>query len=239
MSSGGGDGMTKGALAERVAVIVPAMKRPGHVAGFMESLSASTDRATAYFICDPGDVDEQVAAETGGATVMIHDSNLTTFAVKVNFGYRTTTEPWLLFVGDDVRFRPGWVEACLVAAGDQFHLVGTNDLSGLGQRAVHPVVRRTWLASHGASWDGPGIMAHEGYRHCFVDNEWTAVAKQARAFVYAEDAIIEHLHPEFDKGELDDTYLRGRRSYARDQGVWNRRSAEFGASQLDHIPGDR
>lgn len=218
-----------GAPLPSVAVIVPALGRPAHAAPFMQSLRASCDRATAYFVCDAGDVAEQEAAAAAGATVLINPSPSTTFAVKVNHGYRSTDEPWILVVGDDVRFEPGWFDAGLAAAGEDHHLVGTNDRSGLEQRvlAVHPLVRRRWIDDHGASWDGPGTLAHEGYRHCFVDNEWTAVAQQAAALTFAPEAVIEHLHPEFGKAESDEVYARGRRSFQRDERLWLQRSATF------------
>lgn len=212
-----------------VAIIVPAMRRPANAAGFMDSLRASGARATAYVVCDPSDRDEQVAAAAAGATVLVHDLVLTTFAAKANYGYRATEEPWLLLTGDDVRFQPGWLQHALVAAGDRFHVVGTNDLAGLDDRglAVHPLLRRSWVDEHGASWDGPGTLAHEGYRHCFVDNEWTAVARAADAFTYAPDAVIEHLHPDFGKAASDAVYERGRRAFARDERLWELRSNEF------------
>jgi len=41
-----------------IAVVIPAMRRPRNVAPLMRSLEASTDRATAYFVCDHGDTDQ-------------------------------------------------------------------------------------------------------------------------------------------------------------------------------------
>ncbi|MDQ2648765.1 MAG: hypothetical protein M3Z03_04345 [Actinomycetota bacterium] len=195
----------------------------------MDSLTRSGADANAFFVCDHADLEEQAAAAAAGASVLLNPSPRTTFAVKVNHGYRSTIEPWILVVGDDVRFTPGWFDAALVAAGEQYHLVGTNDLSGLDRRvlAVHPLVRRSWVDEHGASWDGPGTLAHEGYRHCFVDNEWTAVAHQAGVLTFAADAVIEHLHPEFGKAAVDEVYARGRRSYERDERLWLQRAAEF------------
>ncbi|MDQ2648314.1 MAG: glycosyltransferase, partial [Actinomycetota bacterium] len=105
-----------------VAVVVPALGRPDHAAPFVASMSASCDRATAYFVCDPADEAERVAAADAGATVLLNPSPRTTFAVKVNHGYRSTIEPWILVVGDDVRFNPGWFDAALAAAGEQYHL---------------------------------------------------------------------------------------------------------------------
>lgn len=212
-----------------VAVIVPVLSRPQNVRPFMESLRASTGLATAYFVCDPHDTVEQDAVRANGGTVLTHDSPYTTFSVKANYGYRNTSEPWLLFVGDDVMFRPGWYDRAIRAAGDRFHLVACEDLSSLNRlhgHAVHPLVRRVWIDEHGASWDGPGTVAHEGYRHNFVDNEWSVVARQAGVFIDAPDAVVEHLHPLFKKAESDAIYEKGQFSYERDKRLFEKRLKE-------------
>ena len=212
---------------EPVAVVVPVLSRPQNVKPFMRSLRASTGLATAYFVCDPDDEAEQAAVAAEGGTVLIHDGDHGTFAVKANYGYRNTTEPWILLIGDDVCFRPGWYDRAIRAAGDRFHLVGTNDLSGINRElATHPLIRRTWVDTHGASWDGPGVIAHEGYRHCFVDNEWTAVAQQAGVYVQAPDAVIEHFHPLFGKAVTDKVYQQGQSNYDRDKRLWEKRASQ-------------
>lgn len=218
-----------------VAVIVPVLSRPKNVPGFMQSLRASTGLATAYFVCDPDDLAEQEAVRAHGGQVLIHDGEHGTFAVKANYGYRHTTEPWLLFVGDDVYFRPGWYDRALRAAGERFHVVATNDLSDINRTlAVHPLIRRKYIDTYGASWDGPGVVAHEGYRHCFVDNEWTKVAVDRGVFVAAPDAVVEHLHPLFRKGEDDDVYRQGQLSYDRDCRLWEKRSKTCRTTPIKH-----
>jgi hypothetical protein len=213
-----------------IAVIVPAMRRPQNVAPLMRSLEASTDRATAYFVCDHGDTDQIKAVLDTDAQFVINWSSSTTFATKCNLGYRETEEPWLLFVGDDVHFHPGWVEAAL-AAGEYGAFVSTNDMGNprvmAGRHATHPMVARWWLDQHGATWDGPGAVCHQGYRHWYVDNEWTAVALNAGQFVYAEDAKIEHMHPVWDKGDSDEIYTLGQASAHADSRLFRERLGRY------------
>lgn len=212
---------------EPVAVIVPALNRPGNVPRFMHSLRASTGLATAYWICDEDDHDQIAAVKDHGGTVIINDAPHRSFACKANVGYRHTTEPWMLLVGDDVVFRPGWYDRAVRAAGSRFHMVATNDGGNeavlAGEHATHPLIRRTWVDEHGASWDGPGTVCHEGYRHWWVDSEWTAVARLAGAFVYAPDAVVEHLHPQFGKSDMDDTYRKGASNKERDERLFRQR----------------
>jgi glycosyltransferase involved in cell wall biosynthesis len=205
------------AAPARCAVIVPVMRRPHRVAPLIESLRNSTDDARIVFVADHDDTDEIDAIYDAGAYVVINHGDVKTFAAKVNIGYRATSEPWLLFVGDDVEFHLDWLEAAIDTAGDTWHLIATNDLRNqavmAGQHATHPLMRRTWIDTHGASWDGPGTVAHEGYRHWYVDNEWTCVAQHARVFNFAFDSIIEHHHPIWDPGVAnDDVYELGQRN---------------------------
>lgn len=209
-----------------IAVIIPAMRRPKNVAPLMRSLEASTDRATAYFVCDHQDTDQIRAVLATDAQFLINWSSNKTFATKCNLGYRETEEPWLLFVGDDVHFHPGWVEAAL-AAGERGAFVSTNDMGNprvlAGRHATHPMVARWWLDQHGASWDGPATVCHEGYHHWYVDDEWTSVATSAGQFVYAEDAKVEHMHPVWDKAESDEIYVLGQASSHHDSRLFRDR----------------
>jgi hypothetical protein len=201
------------------AVIVPAMERPQNAEPFMTSLRASTGLATCYAICDPGDDETIKAWDTAGATVVLSERG-STFPIKANTGYDNSTEEWMLFVGDDVRFHPGWLDHAQHVGNLQGKdVVATNDLGNtrvaLGEHATHPLIRRSYVDEKGASWDGPGVVCHEGYRHWFVDNEWTEVAKQRGVFAAALGSVVEHLHPIWNKGETDAVYVLGQ-SHARD-----------------------
>jgi hypothetical protein len=226
---------------EEVAVLVPVLGRPEHAEPFMRSLRASTGLARAYAILGPEETAEayqavEAAWKQAGANILHSEDGLPaaiTFAEKVNAGYRQTSEPWLLLVGSDVRFHPGWWDHALAAAeGDRFSVIGTNDLGNprvmAGEHATHPVVRRSYVDKVGASWDGPGIVAHEGFRHWFVDDEIVTAAKQRGVWTPALASRVEHLHPFFGKGEHDDVYELGQSYLDVDKALFEARRAEHG-----------
>lgn len=200
----------------QIAVIVPVIERPHAAEPFMESWANTTNgHSTVYPVVHVGDIDtygawDRKLAEVGVENYPIVGSSRTTYAAKVNWAYETTEEPWLLLVGDDVRFHEGWEEAALAAMG-RGGVISTND----GQRddlhllAVHPIFQRTYLDTLGATVDGPGTLAHEGYHHAYVDQEWSYVARKRGMLHYAPDCLIEHLHPVFGKGEPDHIYELG------------------------------
>jgi hypothetical protein len=215
--------------AEKTAVIVPVMGRPQNAAPFMESLKASTDKATVYAIVGPEKEagKSAVAWQKAGAQVRVTQGS--TFAEKVNAAYKLTTEPWLLLVGDDVRFHSGWLEAAQ-KVGAVASVVGTNDLANprvlAGEHTCHPLIKRSYIDKVGASWDGPGIVAHE-YGHWFVDDEIVTAAKKRGVWGFAKDAVIEHLHPLWGKAGDDEIYRLGQSKAEADQALFKERLEKY------------
>ena len=213
---------------ETVAVIVPVLNRPAAAAQFMRSWSASHPAGSrVYAVTDLDDTETRKAWADAGATVLTSDRG-STFACKVNYGLEATQEPWLLLVGDDVRFHPGWLQAAL-KAGETHPVVSTNDgaRDDLHQLAVHPLMSRRYILERGASFDGPGLIAHEGYAHWYVDREWSFLAAERGVLGYAPDARIEHLHPIFGKAEMDATYQLGQAAAKDDQRTYTLRESQY------------
>lgn len=209
------------------AILVPVVGRPQNAGPFMRSLRASTGLAVVYAIAESDDLLSRAAWETAGA-VVISNETAKTFAEKVNIGYRNTVEPWVFIVGDDVRFRPGWLDhAQHVAAINGAPVVGTND--GVNPRvtsgghAVHILIRRQYIDEVGSSWDGPGVLAHEGYGHWFVDDEIVTAAKQRDVWAMALGSRVEHLHPMFGGAKDDDIYRRGQERAKDDKRLFTQR----------------
>lgn len=212
--------------AEETAVIVPVMKRPQNAAPFMASLKASTGMAKVYAIADEDDPLTVEAWRLAGAEVLLLANQTPgTFAEKMNVGYQSSTEPWLFMVGDDVRFHPGWLDHAQSVGTD---VVGTNDLGNprvtSGEHGTHLLIRRSYVDETGASWDGPKVVCHEGYRHWFVDDEIVTAAKQRGAWGMALGSIVEHLHPQWGKADTDEVYELGQGRAAMDQKLFKERA---------------
>lgn len=214
---------------EKTAVVVPVLGRPQHAEPFMRSLRASTGLATAYAVCERGEPEVAAAWAAAGAEVRYDDDEQIdgegpvahTFAEKANLGYRQTTEPWLFICGSDVTFHPGWLShAQHVADVLQASVVGTNDLGNqrvmAGEHATHLLIRRSYVDEFGAGWDGPKVLAHEGYAHNFVDDEIVTAAKQRGVWQMSLGSVVEHHHPVFGKGDDDEVYQLGHSSWEQD-----------------------
>lgn len=161
-----------------------------------------------------------------------------TFAQKANAAVPWVHSPWMFLCGDDVKFHDDWASVALDAAnGTTMKVVGTNDLGTeavrSGQHATHMLLNMDYIDEQGASWDGPGTVAHEGYHHWFVDNELVAVAKQRNVWTHATASIVEHLHPYFERGEWDDVYALGESRAREDGELWMQRLAKYAPELLE------
>jgi GT2 family glycosyltransferase len=220
---------------EETAVIVPVLRRPQNAAPFMASLAASgAPLARVYAVADEDDEETAQAWKQAGAKVLTwYGPPPGTFAQKANIGYRATSEPWLLLAGDDVKFHPGWLDHAQAAARDGADVIGTNDLHNprvtAGEHSPHPLVRRAYIDEQGASWDGPGVACHEGYRHWFVDQEIVDVAKQRGAWTMAFHSKVEHMHPLWGLAEDDDTYRLGQSHVEADKALFRERLQKYGS----------
>jgi hypothetical protein len=221
---------------EKTAVVVPVLGRPQHAEPFMRSLKASTGLATAYAVCERSEPEVAAAWKAAGAHVLYGDDEQVdgqgpaahTYAEKANLAYRQTVEPWLFVCGSDVTFHPGWLShAQHVADVLNADVVGTNDLGNqrvmAGEHATHLLIRRSYVDGTGASWDGPKVLAHEGYAHNFVDDEIVTAARQRGVWQMALGSVVEHHHPVFGKGDDDEVYQLGHSSWERDWELYKAR----------------
>lgn len=197
--------------------------------------AASTYVDEVVFLATAGDDAQIDAARRTGARVEVVPFALAggDYARKINYGIARTTAPWIFQAGDDVDFHPGWdVAALAVGAEAAACVVGTNDLGNplvrRGRHATHSLIRRSYVEEFGTI-DAPGKALHEGYWHCWVDNELIETAQSRRAYFAASSAHVEHLHwiwPDGRggrKGQDDATYRRGQERYHEDRILFQRR----------------
>lgn len=217
-----------------LSVIVPVMRRPQNAPLFMRSLRR-TDAAprTVYAVCDEEDEPTIQAWAQEGAVIVVSRYGAS-FPCKAQYAYEemVPTE-WVFLCGDDVSFKDGWwAEAMRVAQMEPTAcLIATNDLHNpfvtAGTHATHPIIKTSYIDTSGASWDGPGTIAHMGYHHAYCDNEWTEKARLEGVFAPALASIVEHRHPTWGTAPWDDTYARGIDQYGEDGLLYEERRRCF------------
>ena len=209
-------------------VLVPMLGRPGSVAPLLESLARSTPDAVALFIVSEADT-AVVDATAHVRRLVVPGRDRGDYPAKINAGCRATDEPLILLGASDIRFRAGWLEACLREVENGAQVVGTNDLGNprtmSGEHSTHTLITREYAAL--PCLDGSPGPLFEGYWHEYCDDELVATAKRRRVWAHAPDAHVEHLHWTWGKRERDATdrdYLRrfreSGRTYRRRRHLW-------------------
>lgn len=193
-----------------VAVLVPMLGRPHHVEGLRQSLTDTAPHARCVWLCSDGDtaaVSECKA--TGDQVEVLPLRGRGDYAGKINHGYRVTSEAWLFLGAADIRFHPGWWDACRRRIDSGALVIGTNDLgnsrTASGKLSTHTLVARDYVDWFGTI-DQDRTVLHEGYWHEFVDNEFVETAQARKAYAHAPDAVVEHLHPMWGKSRPDAMY---------------------------------
>lgn len=235
-----------------IDLLIPVLNRPERVLPLLSSIRAATISPgyTVNFVVTEDDVDEVAMIEDVSSmlfgppdlnevvriiTVEKRDSG--DYAGKINDSFHHTSwpeaNPFVLLGADDLHFHPRWdIEVLDVFSQDESALVvGTNDLGNktvmAGRHSTHPVLSREYVMVHGASWDGPGVVYHEGYDHQYCDTELIELAVQRDCFRFAKDAHVEHLHPFWGKGEMDAVYRKGQRASQADAKLFQQRKRAY------------
>jgi len=220
-----------------VALLIPVLDRPKRVAPVLRSLEENTGAPfRALFIASQGFPDEHRAVEAAGGELVVvgfpHGPG--DYARKINFAATKTTEPVLFLAADDVTFHPGWYEAACAALAtlpEQCGAVGTQDMGNsrvlAGTHSTHSLVTRDYMTRFGTI-DEPGQLLHTGYPHEFVDDEFVETAKHRGRFAFANDSVVEHLHPHWGKARFDSTYRRATARLEKGRAVYKQRAHLWG-----------
>jgi hypothetical protein len=213
-----------------VVIIVPMLGRPHRVQPLVDSITEATPCAhRILFVATKGD-EAVIDAVTGtGCDLEIAPGrSVGDYAAKINIGYQRSTEPFIFTGACDLHFHPGWFEAAVRHFADPaVGVVGTQDLANrrvlAGEHSTHSLVSRSYVDRFGTI-DRKGQVLHEGYPHCFVDDELVGTAKSRGAFRFEHDSIVQHFHPNFGTAEMDATYEKSNKSMRAGALIYRKRS---------------
>lgn len=219
-----------------VAVLAPVLARPHRVEPLIESLraAAASTPCRLVFVATEGD-NEEIAAilphadQHGDVWLLTVPPEQDKWSIKINFGLKFTTEPFIFTGADDLDFRPGCFErmlACHLETGAC--VVGTNDKANnrtqSGNHSTHSLVRRDYSECGTIDDTYSGKIICEQYHHNFCDDELIATARRRRTFFSAQDAIVAHSHPVWGTAPMDSTYEKGQARFNEDRALFQSRS---------------
>ena len=221
-------------------ILIPVLGRPQNAQPLVDSIEhATTVPHTITFLCSPGDHAQIEACDETSARVltMTVPRRPGDFARKINTGFLYGQNEWVFMGADDLRFEPNWDTIALAAAGDRYHVVGTNDLANAsvkrGLFGTHCLIRRRYITEQGGSADNePALALHEGYDHNFVDRELCHLAQHRQCFVFARHSRVKHRHPLWRTAPSDPTYVTALAKFRDDQRLFLSRSHLWGYEGL-------
>lgn len=227
----------------RVAALIPVLDRPASARPLVESFAASEFGVPLelWFICSMGDLEQlAVVADLVDEYRNVHSMLVPwpagirgDYARKINMGLWVTDAQFVLCGADDLRFDYCWADVALATLiAQETGFCGTNDLANplvmKGKHATHPVVRRAYALELGTI-DTPGLIYHEQYWHQYVDNEACGTAMFRGCWSFAEESVVRHLHPIFDrKVKTDRTYELGQQYGNEDRKLLRQRESLWG-----------
>jgi len=135
------------------------------------------------------------------------------------------------FIGDDNRFRTDdWDQRVteVLAGGGYAYAWDTlrNDIP-THVFVTTPIVRAL------------GYFGLKAARHLYIDNAWKVLGEGAGCLHYMPDVVIEHLHPFFGKGTMDDSYRvsNSEEMYSHDRTVFATWLEFYAAGDIEKVRG--
>jgi glycosyltransferase involved in cell wall biosynthesis len=199
---------------KEIAVVVPTKGRSRKLFPLLWNIARTTPAGVfhVYFVVNQDDELSlhTVQAMRGPVTLVTTDKH--GYPKAVNVGVAASDEPLVAIVNDDVQFHYGWWDALRMVLTPNVSVVAPNDLSPHtenGDACTQPIVRRDYINLHGGSWGEPGKAMHEEYIHNFSETELWQLACFRGVAAFARNCVIEHVHPNWGKAEVDDTYTNG------------------------------
>ena len=219
---------------EKVAILIPVLRRPQNVKPLVESVEATTKNFELLFIASPGDEEEIAELENQNQSYGIMDDcyeNNGDYARKINAAFNSVEAEWYFLGADDIRFHSDWFDRAMATYEKTGAcVIGTNDLGSpvvmKGQHSTHSLVLGEYATECGTI-DEVGKILHEGYPHEFVDNELVETAKCRGAWAFSRDSKVEHCHPNWAKAPMDSIYagqsermVKGRILFEQRKKLW-------------------
>ena len=199
------------------SLLVPTRNRPNNIVRFVESVAETSSDESTIEILFYVDADDE---NTKNATEAIEDIIENKPNIKYsmmgdsvdwynkwwNYLWQHCSGKYIMQCGDDLIFRTdNWdveIKKSFNQYPDPFVVIYCDDGSDDAEdRATHPVLSKEWC-------DELGYFVPGKFLGAYNDTWITEVAQYANRFHYVPHVLIEHMHPDFKKSEIDEVYSK-------------------------------
>lgn len=220
----------------QIAVLIPTFKRVAKLKPLLENFTKFSTQSNLYFLIEPTDTETITALNALKSSFKFEVFEVAGEYVKaINYGYKNTSEPFIFCGADDIFFTQGWEDKLLgVMKDEKINVTGGVDdwaCSQTGVHISHPLLRRSYCQTQGASWGGnTEELYYSGYRHYQCDIEMENLALTRGCLKVCKDCTIEHIHFVNGKAPHDFTYDNSKNNcFAHDTEVYTQRCPAFEA----------
>lgn len=172
-----------------ISVIIPTINRPEMVLNCVLSLYASSNKVNAIVVIDESEKTLELLKQT---PAKIGFNATRKGAIECwNIGLKEAKDDFIVFAGDDLLWRPGWVEAALYCHATQlkgYGMVGLNDEHNPEPWCTHYMADRKFIKEVFG-----GRIAFPIFQ--FGYNDTAAIALAKRNYMWCGEARVPHQHP--------------------------------------------
>lgn len=206
-------------MGRNVQIVIPTFRRTKNILETAKQLKGYD----IIWVCHITDKESQEAVRALGYEPVI-DSQPPSGVNATNAGYWASTAKWVVIGQDDFKWTEGWLTRAWKWTND-YQVIGFNDGSNSGrkQHSVGWLVNRQFVQDVSLCIDFPNVIFNPHYKKNYSDDELNNTAKSRGVWKYADDAVLEHLHPTFNKGEDDITYQHLETHLTQDAELYNSR----------------
>lgn len=207
-------------MAKTVSIVVPTYRRPDNLRSTFRQLEGHK----VWFVCHESDTESQGLVKGLGAELII-DVQPPSGVNATNAGYWYSDGDLVVIGQDDFWWHKNWLEESLdVMEKTGAKVVGYNDgFAGRPEYSVGWLVDRKYVEDNSLSIGFPNVIFNPHYKKNFSDTELNDTAKARGVWAYAHKALLEHLHPTFQKAPNDKTYSELERHLTQDMELYNSR----------------
>lgn len=208
-----------------VSIILPTRERPEQARRCIDRFWQTTRGYDVEVIALTDDPQMHVTEGRPGSCLLRFVDERKTALELWNMGAELANGDILVLAADDVWPFHGWLGETLERMADfpdaRGGMIGFNDLGRDGRAlATHWAITR----AAAIAWNG-GVLVPPVYHHFFCDNEVTERLKRAGRYIWASNAVVEHRHPAWNKGQVDALYLNKVPLLDVDRATFERRQA--------------
>lgn len=207
-----------------IDIIIPTYKRIQNISKCFNNILETPD-CRPLFVIHESDKESLDEVNRLGVDYTI-DKQLPSGVNASNCGYWSVKSNWFVLSQDDIIFHPNWLDNAKKYIIKGIKVIGLYDGYPYHLQSQHSVawlINRNYVQRNSLSIGHKNVLFNPDYKKNYADNELNDTAKFRGVWAFASDSLAEHLHPGFNKSQMDSTYQMNENFLSEDRELYNSR----------------